>query len=184
GHEAQVMLSTAKVTVRSPASAAGAAITALIRTNVLRYLFMGGSPFGVRREATMARRSRRRRRLPRARSRSTTRTAQAGWELGACKLRHRSRFAAASSRRDRSHIQEASRRDDEQRLPGRKRRQIADPGAANAETEQDQRHDAAGRGGERANYASGSDQALPSCLALRGGPRIVWNRCGPRRFGS
>src|SRR6516225_2391659 len=46
-------------------------------------------------------------------------------------------------------------RGEEDRLIGRERRQIADPGAADAEHEEGERQDAAGRGGERAENAAG-----------------------------
>src|SRR5229473_5078427 len=60
GHEAQVMLSTAKVIVRSPASAVDAVITEAIRTKMLKLFCMGWCPRGVRWEATAGRDSRRR----------------------------------------------------------------------------------------------------------------------------
>src|SRR5262249_17702666 len=44
---------------------------------------------------------------------------------------------------------------EENRLVGRERRKIADPGAADAEHKQGERQDAAGRGGERAENAAG-----------------------------
>src|SRR5207244_7239432 len=52
-----------------------------------------------------------------------------------------------------------------------------DPGAANAEAKQDQRHDAARGGGERAEDAAGGDQMLlPGLAPLRDG-RIWRGRC-------
>src|SRR6516165_10295024 len=76
--------------------------------------------------------------------------------------RQRPRAASVGARRFRLAIDEVvadaeapGGRGEEDRLVGRERRQIADPGAADAEHEQGGRQDAAGRGGERAENAAG-----------------------------
>lgn len=63
--------------------------------------------------------------------------------------------------------EEACRPGNEERLVGRERSQIADPGAADTEAEQDERHDAAGGGSKRAKNAADRDQTLPSDFAPR-----------------
>src|SRR6516162_11080749 len=85
--------------------------------------------------------------------------------------RQRPRAASVGARRFRLAIDEVvadaeapGGDSDEDRLIGRERRQIGDPGAADAEHEQRERQDAAGRGGERAENATGRGQ---SCLAGR-----------------
>lgn len=79
--------------------------------------------------------------------------------------------------------EEARRSRDEERLVRRERRKVADPGAADAEAEQDERNDAAGRGRERAENAADRDQALPTgvcplrlCKICRDGCRICCSR--------
>src|SRR5215813_8205240 len=68
---------------------------------------------------------------------------------------------------------------EENRLIGRERRQIADPGAADAEHEQGERQDAAGRRGERAENAAGRS---PSLLAGRRRNLAPVRRCGEIRL--
>src|SRR6266851_5564346 len=160
------MLSTAKVIVRSPANAVAAVITDAIRARALKYLFIGQVSFlgsgakqhrggVVEGERGDHERGRDPEREP---DKAVGDRARAGGVLSAGSARLPIDEVKAVT-------ENARRGGDEERLVGSERRQIADPGAADAEGEQDQRTDAAGRCGERAENAASGDQTLPSGLA-------------------
>src|SRR6266545_3408159 len=174
GHEAHVMLSTAKVIVRSPANAAGAVISEAIRAKALKVFFIISGLLLVSRAKQQwgdvvegeGRHDDHRRDPERELNDAAGNRTCAGGVVGTGALRLPVDEVEAVA-------EQACRPGDEERLIGCERRQIADPGAADAEAEQDQRHDAAGRGGDGAQNTAGGDQILSFRLAMLPGLQAI-----------
>src|SRR5690606_5049271 len=172
------MLSTPKVTIRSAANAAGVVIIETIRAMVLERFFMGvpSTSNGQQQRGDVIEREggcNEHRRDPECGPDEAAGDERcAGGTVGAGSPRLPVDEVEAVS-------EDASGCSDEQWFIRRERRQIADPGATDAEAEQDERHDAARRGRERAEYAAEGDQALPTALVTRRGHHVP---CGRQDF--